>query len=187
MKLFPHFKRLLSERGDNLRDKELVQQAKFGDKDALSQIVKQYYNDVYLFLYRRLGDSYSAEDITQEVFLKFTQSLQQYKEKDKLKSYLLSIAINCSNDYYRKSKREVLSDEVEMSGETLNVDSDIRDCIKSALMKLPEEQRNVIILRYYHDMKIKEISHVINCSQSTVKSRLYRGEKQLKEILKGVL
>ncbi len=170
-----------------LRDRELVQQAKFGDKDALSQIVKQYYNDVYLFLYRRLGDSYSAEDITQEVFLKFTQSLQQYKEKDKLKNYLLSIAINCSNDYYRKSKREVLSEEVEMSEEALSVDSDMRDFIKSALMQLPDEQRNVVILRYYHDMKIKEISHVINCSQSTVKSRLYRGEKQLKEILKGVL
>lgn len=187
MKLFSGFKRSLSERGDNLRDRELVQQAKFGDKEALAQIVKYYYNDVYLFLYRRLGDRFSAEDITQEVFLKFTQSLQQYKDKDKLKNYLLSIAVNCSNDYYRKSKREVLSDELELSEESLNVDSDIRESVKSALMQLPDEQRNVIILRYYHDMKIKEISQVVNCSQSTVKSRLYRGEKQLKEIMKGVL
>ncbi len=69
-----------------MRDRELVQQAKYGDKEALSQIVRRYYNEIYLFIYRRLGDSYSAEDITQEVFLKFTQCLPQYKEKDKLKA-----------------------------------------------------------------------------------------------------
>ncbi len=63
----------------------------------------------------------------------------------------------------------------------------MRECIKSALLQLPDEQRNVIILRYYHDLKIREISRITSCSQSTVKSRLYRGENQLKEILKGVL
>ncbi len=171
-----------------MRDRELVEQAKYGDKEALSQIVRRYYNEIYLFIYRRLGDSYSAEDITQEVFLKFTQCLPQYKEKDKLKSYLLSIAINCSNDYYRKAKREVLSEEIEITEEVvISFDSDMRECIKSALLQLPDEQRNVIILRYYHDLKIREISRITSCSQSTVKSRLYRGENQLKEILKGVL
>ena len=171
-----------------MRDKELVQQAKYGDKEALSQIVRRYYNEVYLFIYRRLGDSYSAEDITQEVFLKFTQCLPQYKEKDKLKSYLLSIAINCSNDHYRKTKREVLDENIEITEETaVHFDTDMRECIKSALLQLPDEQRNVIILRYYHDLKIREIARVTGCSQSTVKSRLYRGENQLKEILKGVL
>lgn len=170
-----------------MRDRELVQQAKYGDKEALSQIVKQYYNDIYLFIYRRLGDSYSAEDITQEVFLKFTQSLQMYREKDKLKSYLLSIAVNCSNDFYRKAKREVLTEDVECNSGITDVDSDMRECVKTALMQLPDEQRSVVILRYYHDLKIKEISKIVNCSQSTVKSRLYRGEIKLKEILKGVL
>ena len=59
------------------------------------------------------------------------------------------------------------------------------ETVKNAVMSLSPKQRDVVLLRYYHDMKIKEIAEVLNIPQSTVKTQLYRGEKNLKNLLKG--
>ena len=144
-------------------EKELVCRAKFGDKEALNKIVDMYYDDIYKFLYRRMGNKAAAEDVTQDTFIKFIKNLPYYKEKNKLKSFLFTIAINSSNDFFRRHKQETsllsldnVGDEITEEGtedEILQKEEAL--IVRKAVLSLPNVQRDVIILRFYHNLKIK--------------------------------
>lgn len=174
-----------------MQDKDLIRAAKFGDKAALSELVEKYYDEVYSFLFRRLSGSSAAEDLTHETFIRFIENLPYYKENNKLKAYIFTIAYNLSNDYFRKNKREA-SLQIEKSDESIaeTVDEVLKAekemAVKKAIESLTEQQRDVVILRYYHDMKIAQIAYVTATPVSTVKTRLRRAQKALEIELKGV-
>ena len=170
-----------------MKEKELIYRAKHGDKEALGEIIEKYYSDIYSFLCRRIGDKSYAEDLTQDVFLKFSVSLPQYKEQNKLKSYLFAIAVNSSNDYFRRYKNESVENDFDDVPYKAQFEKELEkvQTVKNAIMSLSPKQRDVVLLRYYHDMKIKEIAEVLSLPQATVKTQLYRGEKNLKILLKG--
>ncbi|HZK21808.1 MAG TPA: RNA polymerase sigma factor [Oscillospiraceae bacterium] len=173
-----------------MRDKQLLIGARLGDKAALSEVVERYYNDIYKFLVRRTGSPFIAEEVTQNTFLKFISTLENYKEKNKLRGYLFTIAINCSNDYFRSERKAVSLNSFEDCKANTDVEGEIeeishRERVKKALGTLPEWQRDVVILRYYHDMKLKEIAKVLDIPVSTAKTRLHRASKVLKEKLEG--
>lgn len=172
-----------------MKEKELIYRAKCGNKDALGEIIEKYYSDIYSFLCRRIGDKSYAEDLTQDVFLKFSVSLPQYKEQNKLKSYLFAIAVNSSNDYFRRNKEELVENNFDYISYKTQFEKELEkaQAVKNAVMSLSPKQRDVVVLRYYHDMKIKEIAEVLGIPQATVKTQLYRGEKNLKNLLKGEL
>ncbi|MBQ7295110.1 MAG: RNA polymerase sigma factor [Clostridia bacterium] len=166
-------------------EKELVQRAKIGDKEALSELIEIYYDEVYSFLYRRMGNKAAAEDVTQDTFIKFIKNLPYYKEKNKLKSFLFTIAINTSNDFFRRHKQETSLHSLDNVGEEITEDETLQKekalIVRQAVLSLPEVQRDVIILRFYHDLKIKEIASVQKVPIPTVKTRLRRALKALKE------
>ena len=127
-------------------EKELVCRAKFGDKEALNKIVDMYYDDIYKFLYRRMGNKAAAEDVTQDTFIKFIKNLPYYKEKNKLKSFLFTIAINSSNDFFRRHKQETsllsldnVGDEITEEGtedEILQKEEAL--IVRKAILSLPD-------------------------------------------------
>ncbi|MGN0569140.1 MAG: RNA polymerase sigma factor [Candidatus Fimenecus sp.] len=166
-------------------EKELVCRAKLGDKEALNEIVDMYYDEIYRFLYRRMGNKAAAEDVTQDTFIKFIKNLPYYKEKNKLKSFLFTIAINTSNDYFRRYKQEIFFLTLDNIGEEITEDKTLQKedalIVREAVLSLPDIQRDVIILRFYHDLKIKEIASVQEVPVPTVKTRLRRALKALKE------
>lgn len=170
-------------------EKELVQRAKIGDKEALNELIERYYDEVYRFLYRRMGNKAAAEDVTQDTFIKFIKNLPYYKEKNKLKSFLFTIAINTSNDFFRRHKQETsllsLDNVSEETTEEVTEDEILQKeeavIVRQAVLSLPDIQRDVIILRFYHDLKIKEIASVLKIPIPTVKTRLRRALKALKE------
>lgn len=166
-------------------EKELVCRAKLGDKEALNEIVDIYYDEIYRFLYRRMGNKAAAEDVTQDTFIKFIKNLPYYKEKNKLKSFLFTIAINTSNDYFRRYKQELFFLTLDNIGEEITEDKTLQKedalIVREAVLSLPDIQRDVIILRFYHDLKIKEIASVQKVPVPTVKTRLRRALKALKE------
>lgn len=166
-------------------EKELVCRAKLGDKEALNEIVDVYYDEIYKFLYRRMGNKAAAEDVTQDTFIKFIKNLPYYKEKNKLKSFLFTIAINTSNDYFRRYKQELFFLTLDNIGEEITEDKTLQKedalIVREAVLSLPDIQRDVIILRFYHDLKIKEIASVQKVPVPTVKTRLRRALKVLKE------
>ena len=176
-----------------MRDGELIKQIRNGDISDLDKIIENYYNDIYLFLYRKLSDCEAAQDVTQIVFMKFAANFSQYNEQGKLRNYLFKLAVNAGNDWFRRKIDFISLDEIQeiesnvSTPEAITVNRDIADEVKCALCKLPVFQRDVIILRFYHDLSFKDIARITGCGLSSTKSRYRQGMEKLKSLLEEKL
>lgn len=145
------------------------------------EIIHKYFNTVYrLALSQTFNVSY-AEDVTQDVFLKYWQKKDTLKSDEHIKAWLIRVTINQSKSVFMSSwfkKTVPLSEEITF-------DSEEKSDVYFAVQELPLKYRTVVHLFYYEDMGIKEISACLNIKESTVKSQLHRGRKMLKTVLKG--
>lgn len=167
-------------------DAILIRRIKSGDAGALDLLIQKYYNDIYSYCYRRLGQAYNAQDITQEVFLHFCRNFDSYTHKGKCRNYLYVIAHNtCINAM--KKKIPIPQEKVPhecASGDEATIDCfETGDMIKTALNQLPGDQKEVILLRFYHDLKLKEIAKIMDAGLSVTKYRLSQGLKTLEKLL----
>lgn len=155
-------------------------------------MIEQYYSNIYSYLYRKVGNTELAEDLTQEVFLRLVNTLSRYRPTGKFSNYVFTIAVNAANDYFRKNSLFMQEDV-----NSINIDAgvDIEDFfikqeqfdrLKETIGKLPDKQKDAILLRYFHNMKIKDISKITGANISTVKSRINQGLKRLKILLSEV-
>lgn len=176
-------------------DEELLDEIKDGSQAAMEVLVKKHYKYIFAYIYRKVGDYHLAYDLTQEVFVKMMKALDRYQTKNTFKHWLLKIAVNHCRDYFRSRSFKQKEKEGELVPKLVDQKSNVWDLIskkvnseqvKSALEQLPEYQKETIILRYYHDLKIKEISEITDSKEATVKSRLQQGQAKLKKILQGV-
>ncbi|MGM0900374.1 MAG: RNA polymerase sigma factor [Bacillota bacterium] len=174
-------------------DQELIEEILGGSQAAMEVLTRKYYKSIYAFIYRKVGDKETAYDLTQEVFIKVIQRIQSYSHKGTFKSWLFSIAINHCRDYWGSSYYRHTSQKTELP-ETLESDEKsipyiferkvMREQVRLALASLPDYQKEALILKYFHHMKIKEISKVTNTSVPTVKSRLKQGLNKLAKLLR---
>lgn len=174
----------------NIEDYILVKRIQGGDPEAFETLVRNYYQNIYQFCVRRCnGDTALAADLTQETFLKLIEHIQQYKLTGKFINFLLTIAVNTCNNYFKKKSPDIIDMEtlsavqsdINLSEEVLRQeDSKI---IQQAIDRLPDMQKEVIILRFYHDRKLKEIAAITGVSLPTAKSRLKQGLDKLKRYL----
>ena len=177
----------------NLRDGELKKQIRSGDISDLDKIIESYYNDIYHFLCRKLSDFEAAQDVTQIVFMKFATNFSQYTEQGKLRNYLFKLAVNAGNDWFRRKIDFIPLDEVQeiesnvSTPETTTINRDTAEDVKCALYKLPAFQRDVIILRFYHNLSFKDIARITDCGLSSTKSRYRQGMEKLENLLKEEL
>ncbi len=166
----------------------MIKKIQAGDTEAFDTLVRKYYRSIYQFCYRRLnGDADIAADITQDVFLKLLENIQAVRMLGKFQNYLLTIAVNTCNNYFKKEKPTYLEtleivDETDGSLEKV-MRKESRNAVRKAITELPDYQKEVIILRFYYDLKIKEIATITNASVPTVKSRLQQGLKKLQRYL----
>lgn len=169
-----------------MEDKKLVKKIKSGDTEALNELILKYYNDIYSYCYRRLCNKENAQDITQDVFLSFCRNFKNYTERGKCKNYLYVIAHNlCINESRKKTPIPVENIEIGDSygNNTLENKFETEGSVEAALNQLPEEQKDVILLRFYHDFKLKDIAKIMNSGLSVTKYRLGRGLKILSTLL----
>ena len=172
-----------------MREKDIIRNLKNGEHEYISYIVSEYYDEIYRYLCRKLGNETEAEDVTQEVFTKFFANIHSYQERGKLKHYLLKMATNASNDVFRKSKPVISFEEAgelqdgSLSPLELSEQKEEAARIKKALQELSVLQREVIILRFYHELPFWDIARITDSNLSTVKTRYRRGMAQLKKIL----
>lgn len=157
-----------------------------GDQFQLEQLIHKMYPKIHSYLLRRLRNPTLAKDFTQETFLKFMNHFYELPNDTKIEAYLYRIAYHLCIDYYRICNREV--EEIEgISHEKLPIEIVLKkesgERIQKAIAALCEEQQDVIILRYYQELKIKEIAIILNENENTIKTRLQRGTRKLKEIL----
>lgn len=172
-----------------MQNRALIRKIQQGEAEQLDILIERHYQAIYAFCYRRMGDGTTAYDITQEVFLRLTQSIGTYSHEGKLQSYLFTIAVNLCNDYYRKHKHSALETELDafenLPAHTYEIDRlETADAVKAALDSLPTMQKDVMILRFYHDLKLSDIARITGSSVSTTKSRLKQGLDKLRVLLK---
>ena len=167
-----------------MTDKELIHKVHNGDKEALNTIVGKYYDEIYRFCVYLTGNDTDSYDITQEIFLKFIKYVDSYRYKN-LKGYLLIIARNSCCDYFRHKKDTLWIEDMAESGKEDSQITAMEDgmLLRQELLKIPPEQREVIILHVYEELKFGEIAKMLGCNISTVKSRYFQGIKKLKRLM----
>lgn len=166
-----------------MTDKELIRKVQKGNKDVLNLVVEKYYNDIYRFCLYLTGDELESYDITQTVFMRFIQYVHSYKCMN-LKGYLMIIARNLCRDFWAHSHKSIVTYDSEQleSAATENKMEEVVDhmYLCELLRKLSMEQREVIILHLYENMKFKDIAYMIGSNSSTIKSRYQAGIAKMK-------
>lgn len=174
-------------------DPTLVESCKRGDRAAFKVLVLRYQRPVYNAAYRVLGHAEDANDITQIVFLRIAERLDEYDPQYKFFSWIYRITVNESINLLRRNKREdQLDEEIELPGAD-NADpawqynsSQVSAQIQRALMSLKIEDRVVLTLRHFSDCSYREIGQVLDLEEKTVKSRLFEARQRLSELLKDL-
>ncbi len=169
-------------------DFELINEALAGNMAAFEAIVKKYEPMVAKIIIPMLGNSYDADDIGQETFIRFYKSMEKFKGESQLSTYLARIAINLSlNEIKKRTKQRTLSSDDGYSYNMPNGDveesKDITDMVNSSLKVLDPKFRSVIVLRYIQGFSTRETASILSLPEGTVLSRLSRGQSKLKEII----
>jgi RNA polymerase sigma factor (sigma-70 family) len=181
----------------NLTDQQLIHLYMEGDANALATIVVRYKDKIYTSIYLLVKDKYLTEDIFQDVFIRIIDTLKggRYTDEGKFLPWAMRIAHNMCVDHFRKVKRtptiktsddrdifEVLNfsepgaDHKMMNGQS-------QDKVRKMVDLLPEDQREVIILRHYADLSFKEIADLTNCSINTALGRMRYGLINLRKMM----
>lgn len=176
-------------------DEKLIKETLKGNESAMEILVKRHYDLVYSYIYRTTNDYNIAYDITQDVFIKMMKNIDKYNlQNGKFKNWLLKIAVNTTKDYFKSKTYKQRIESYDIENHQIEDKSNVIDIvskkeeaikIKEAVENLPSLQREAIFLKYYNDLKIKEISYITGDNENTIKSRLFNGIKNLKKLLGG--
>lgn len=149
----------------------------------IEYVIDKYSSMVYKISILSVRSKHDAEDIFQEVFLKYMNADKKFKDEEHRKAWLIRVTVNCCKSHMSSSwmKKTVSYDDYDEST-TINMTEEEIDLF-NAMKNLPQKLMTVILLFYYEDMSIKEISNVLEISEANVKMRLSRARKELKEIL----
>jgi RNA polymerase sigma-70 factor (ECF subfamily) len=171
-------------------DEALVRRAQEGDQAAFAEIYERYQSHIYRYVYYRVADVPTAEDLTAAVFVRVVERLDSFRYQGRpLLSWLYTIARNIVIDHHRRSdgsRLESLGEElVDGSGDVERAVERLltQNRLAVALAELTEEQRQVIILRFVEGMTSKEVGRLLDKSTGAVKALQHRGLAALARIL----
>ncbi|MBR5614313.1 MAG: sigma-70 family RNA polymerase sigma factor [Clostridia bacterium] len=152
--------------------------------DEKRRIVEKHFDMIYKLALAQTKNREHAEDVVQEVFLRYIKSDTDFENDEHIKAWLIRVTINCSRSIFASSWHKKTVPLLERD-EKIIFDTHEKSDVYYAVMELPQKYRAVIHLFYYEDMSIEDISKNLAMNPSTVKSQLSRGRKLLKEKLKG--
>lgn len=174
-------------------DYSLVQQAQQGNRRALNQLFGQWYPRVYNLAHRYFGDADQAAEVSQQTFVAIQRGLGKLRDPQAFKAWLYRTAINCCHSaarkrHRRREQRETLS--IATNGQPSTPYQQLRRSernaiVQQALQHIPAEQREVIVMKEYENLKFREIADILQLSENTVKSRLYYGLKAMRKHLEN--
>ena len=151
------------------------------NKPEVSRTIEKYFSMVYKLALSQTKSTVNAEDVTQEVFLRYIQNQDKIQSDEHAKAWLIRVTVNCSKSLFLSSwfKRTVPLEE------DIPFDTPEKGEVYYAVLELPQKYRTVIHLFYYEDMSVREIAESLGEKETTVKSQLHRGREMLKKLLKG--
>jgi RNA polymerase sigma-70 factor (ECF subfamily) len=173
----------------------LIPECIAGNEAALEMFVRQYETSIFRLALSIVGDPAEANEITQETFIAALRSLSSYQEKQSFKAWLYTIALNHSRNHLRKHKvlerlRTTLTGifrietEKQVSPEETVIQSEKEAQIWNSLNQLDERHRTVVVLRYFHELSVTEISEILSVNEGTIHSRLHSAREKLRDALK---
>ena len=183
---------------------ELVHELQAGSETAFDWLVTHYHGPVYNLILGMLGDTSDAADGAQEVFLKAFRGIRSFRQGSSLKTWLYRIAIREALNHKRWFKRHLqknvsIDAEPEEGHARIEIEDlcatpfeqlasqEIQVVVHDALQQIPGVFRSAVILRDLEGLSYEEVAEVLECSVGTVKSRILRGRRALKEILEPLL
>lgn len=177
-------------------DNDLVHLFQNGDETALEALISRYKEKIFSTIFYLVKDKQLAEDLFQDVFIKIIDKLRtkNYNEEGKFLHWALRISHNLCVDYFRKEKRNQTTsgdqnnifDLLELNvdaADTRIVTSQVHEKVRVMLDNLPDEQREVIILRHFADLSFKEIAEITNTSINTSLGRMRYGLINLRKMM----
>ncbi len=184
----------------NQQEDSVLKRCRTGDLDAYGLVYAEHERHVFRYAYHLLGSPDDADDVKQETFLRAFQALGGFRSECSLRTWLLRICANLCRDRMksRERKPEILFDHTAsadiLEGELLGEDphmvlerSEDREVLRRALRGLPVDQRDIIVLRDMQDLSYEEIAEVFDCSRASVKLRLFRARRRLKERVQSLM
>jgi RNA polymerase sigma factor (sigma-70 family) len=182
---------------NNLSDQQLIHLYLDGNSEALSSLVERYKDKIFTSIYLLVKDKYLAEDLFQDTFIKVIDTINsgRYTDEGKFLPWVMRIAHNLCVDHFRKVKRspsiktsdnhdifEVLNfseagaDEKIMQGQS-------HERVRKMLDMLPDDQKEVIVMRHFADLSFKEIAKLTDCSINTALGRMRYGLINLRKMM----
>ena len=185
-------------------DRQLVERAQRGDKQAFSLLVEKYQRKLARLLSRFIRDPAEVEDVTQEAFIKAYRALPAFRGDSAFYTWLYRIGINTAKNYLMAlGRRAPTSTEVEAeeaegydegeqlrdinTPESLLLSQEIAETVNATIEKLPEELRKAIQMREIEGMSYEDIAQAMDCPIGTVRSRIFRAREAIAEQLRPLL
>jgi RNA polymerase sigma-70 factor (ECF subfamily) len=175
--------------GDSDADNRAMRLVREGDLDKLSLLYDRYAKPLYAFFYRLTSNSTASEDLVQNVFVRVLKYRDNFRDEGRFSTWLFAIAHNVKNDYLRKvlRRREELSagrhDPVDPGDLAADVEKSERAAaVMRAIERLSPVQREALVLFRIEGLKSREIAGILNCSENTVKARIFRALESLKKM-----
>ncbi len=187
-------------------DAYLVKRTLEGDTRAFEALVEKYKNMVFTISFRMLGNHSDAEDASQEVFLRLYNSLSKYNDNHKFSNWLYQITMNICRDELRKKKKtkntisldepikeedgkdvsSFISDNYNLPEKVVE-ENELRDRLEMAIQKLADDYKEPLVLRYTRGLSYEDISSILKLPVGTVKIRIHRARKMIREMLRQYL
>lgn len=172
-------------------DEQLVARIRQGEEEAYRVLVERHRNYVYTLIYRMAPHPQTAEDLTQEAFIKLFRSLEHFRGDSKFTTWLYRLTANLVTDYLRSQRRkpyEAILDKVKgwfgdrkEEPEAKILQKEEQETMQRLLSELPDKYRLIMYLYHYKQLSYQEISEVTNLPIKTIETRLYRGKSLLKQ------
>lgn len=186
---------------DDLPDEALMRRYQAGDAAAFATLMRRHLGRLFNFIARHTGNKATAEDLAQEVFLRVVERAADFKHEARFTTWLYTIARNQCIDHLRKAslrrhpslddggpdsdrlplKERLENESVGTSAERVAMDKEVKERILAGLARLPDEQREVFLLREVSHLPFQEIALVTGVSENTVKSRMRYALERLRE------
>ena len=183
-----------------LSDEQLMKAYQDGDEAAIETLIRRYAGYLLGYLTKMTRNRTLAEDLFQETFFRIHKKADTYQGKGSFKSWMMSIATRAAIDAMRKNKRRPITVSMDAQSDDtspltaflpddqptpaeITSHSDQRHAVRLAIERLPDQQRSIVTLAYFEDMKYRHIAEILNCSVGTVKKQMARAVKSLARLL----
>lgn len=179
MKLFYGFKRLIGVRQIN----KMLQHREGGNNMSRRKLVENFINEninsAYRFAFTYMKNQHDAEDVVSESIIRALKAADSVKDPERIKPWFFRIVSNTAITQIKKKQKVVPFESME--NEDIYEDSYSISDLNEMIEKLPKEYMEIIVLRFFEDMKIKDVAEVLDINENTAKTRLYKALRLLKE------